>query len=488
MTTHNDRTAEDVAHDSLSYLSPRFAEILGPGECDPADRPPTRRDGGTGIIYRPDVLVTLEEFDGEVARYLARKKVPYRAVGRLFNRDGSVRGGDRKPRDRRRPSNTAAEGDQGRDRPDFPELAKVTAFVLEDLPTRERDSLELARLLKAAASDASSPVPPRVVAGPLHLMTLAQRPSIGPGSDPLPATKRDGLPCTQPHREVAPVGVVDTGLWKDALSWGFATGDLEEPQPEPGHVVPWRATGHGGFIAWLINCVAPGAKVDVRNAFTAFDPKLPVAGMTEVSVVEEANDLILQGYRILNLSLGSKVDRALGADLVVFDAAMADWSRIERLLVVAAAGNDASPHPWYPAGYAADKRFGHAVISVGALEGSGGRRLSPIHSRVAKFSNHGPWVTAWAPGVDLVSAYPRDVEFEYTDDLGHVVDIRKFPEGLAKWSGTSFATPLVAALIAAATGAKGDPRKVWADWRQGRPFVVVWPDWWEGEEDPCIPG
>ena len=58
---------------------------------------------------------------------------------------------------------------------------------------------------------------------------------------------------------------------------------------------------------------------------------------------------------------------------------------------------------------------------------------------MAEFSNTGDWVDACAPGVDVVSSFvrlrPGSGERDY---------------GFARWSGTSFATPQVAAEIATA--------------------------------------
>ena len=51
----------------------------------------------------------------------------------------------------------------------------------------------------------------------------------------------------------------------------------------------------------------------------------------------------------------------------------------------------------------------------------------------AAFSNFGPWVDACAPAVDVVSTF-------FTDFPGY--------NGWAAWSGTSFAAPKVAGVIA----------------------------------------
>jgi subtilisin family serine protease len=78
----------------------------------------------------------------------------------------------------------------------------------------------------------------------------------------------------------------------------------------------------------------------------------------------------------------------------------------------------------------------------------------------AWFSNFGDWVTAWAPGVDIVSTF-----FHHN---GPAVPIGGLdPDnytGWAEWSGTSFAAPQVAGSIAKRMCEFGeDPRTAWAE-------------------------
>jgi subtilisin family serine protease len=103
---------------------------------------------------------------------------------------------------------------------------------------------------------------------------------------------------------------------------------------------------------------------------------------------------------------------------------------VERLLadslVIASAGNDATSRRTYPAALP-------GVVAVAALDVAGR----------AAFSNFGPWVDACTPAVDVVSTFFDDV-----DDRAEDGELREQYRGWARWSGTSFAAPKVAGVIA----------------------------------------
>ena len=114
-------------------------------------------------------------------------------------------------------------------------------------------------------------------------------------------------------------------------------------------------------------------------------------------------------------------------------------------------------------------------VSVGAL-GQAAKEVG-IHTVAAEFSNFGAWVTAWAPGEKVVSNYPDDIQFAYTDDAGGIAGTASFNDGLASWSGTSFAAPFVAAEIIREMRKGESPRDTWKRIRGASPFVVFWPGW-----------
>ena len=168
---------------------------------------------------------------------------------------------------------------------------------------------------------------------------------------------------------------------------------------------------------------------EAPSAYLRFERVLNPDGITDEVQLLNGLDRIEQRVQaagdhldILNLSLGCYTfdDRP---SPVVNDAI----TRLgRRTLVVAAAGNFDSDRPYWPAAL-------KDVVAVAAL------KHSPSgEPERAPFSNYGWWVDAAAPGVKLKSTF-----------LTHGQEDGKEFHGYAKWSGTSFAAPVVAGRIAA---------------------------------------
>ena len=250
--------------------------------------------------------------------------------------------------------------------------------------------------------------------------------------------------CTENSGAGIRVYVADTGLLRDAGShhpWLQGVrrapdpdGRLQEPDPakialDGTETIPPYA-GHGTFVAGVIRCMAPQAEVIVSNIFN-------VAGSAlESDLVAELDRALSSGVDVLNLSISTRTRSNLG--LLGFDHFRRRLQQYKGVVCVVAAGNDGSPVTTWPGGYP-------EMVSVGALGADWRGR--------ARFSNYGGWVDVYAPGRDLVNAYatgPYEChEYPYKGD------IRKF-YGMARWSGTSFSTPVVTGLVAARMSRTGE--------------------------------
>jgi len=271
------------------------------------------------------------------------------------------------------------------------------------------------------------------------------------------------------------VAVLDTGL--DPQSAGAQptvdTDGVESPRvvfdpqqdvdvlgatpPALGHVTElWSEAGHGTFIVSLVARFAGGG---VRiAALRVLDPDGIGTEQTVVEGLRRLRTEFLDQYdcvvKVVNLSLGGFTDdggwlqdatklaslyppelrdqppSALAAELAL-------WAgpTLQETVFVAAAGNDGvADRPFWPAALAASPQPDHAVVVSVASVDTG--------LRASSFSNRGSWVTVSSLGEDVVGDYPAGI-FRLGPQESETFDGRG-----ARWSGTSFAAPLVAAEIA----------------------------------------
>jgi subtilisin family serine protease len=224
------------------------------------------------------------------------------------------------------------------------------------------------------------------------------------------------------------------------------------------------AIGHSTFIAGIVRQVTPDARV------------LAIRICHSDGVLNEGDIICALRHLAKRIALAREDDLEARVDVVslsfgYFSEAPQDrmvhsglWRAIRVLLrlgvvVVACAGNNASSRRFYPAAFAEElfeeeaDAGGVPVISVGALNPNGTK---------AMFSNDGRWVKAWALGAAVVSTYPIDVDASRTPELRIPVNRKRegelppgrealdpddYSDGFAVWSGTSFSTPYLAALI-----------------------------------------
>lgn len=171
--------------------------------------------------------------------------------------------------------------------------------------------------------------------------------------------------------------------------------------------------GHGthvaGIVAATINGV--GSAGAAPNISIIAVQVLSASGSGSASdVAEGIVEAVKAGARILSMSLGSSSESS-----VIRDASL--WAYSQGAIQIVAAGNSGDGNPStdnvnYPARY-------DWVIAVAAVDSS---------YKTPSWSSDGPEVDVAAPGVDILSTYPKS--------------------GYAYMSGTSMATPHVTGVVA----------------------------------------
>jgi subtilisin family serine protease len=275
----------------------------------------------------------------------------------------------------------------------------------------------------------------RGVASPDHIVYVTPVSLCCPASEPEePGTstpRPEAAPANGQGQDVL-VSVVDTGWLPEAAESPVSpwlegvTGDVETYDPESIR----HYAGHGTFVAGVVRCLAPQAQVRVEGFLTNG------GAVFESELVKQMSDALTDAPDIITMSAGTWT-----RDNQPPLAFQAFWeerlSRLKGTVLLAAAGNDGGRGPFWPAAFP-------WAVSVGALDDAGDR---------AAFSNYGSWVDVFAPGVDLVNAYATGTYV--TQEPPDVGERREF-KGLARWSGTSFSTPVVAGMIAARMSETGE--------------------------------
>jgi subtilisin family serine protease len=273
------------------------------------------------------------------------------------------------------------------------------------------------------------------VAAPNHIMSITPVwpcPAAEPVEVPRYVTPDPGV-CGGGGSGVS-VYIADTGLLAGAADhhpWLAGVTGAPDPLTVQGGqtIIPGYA-GHGTFVAGVARCMAPGAAVHVSNDFTAG------GALSEFEIVLRLHEALRRGADVISLSAGGTTRKDLPP--LGFEGFWNTYRHYKNVVMVAAAGNNSLRRPFWPAAFP-------QVVGVGALSANGRSR--------AYFSDFGPWVDVYAPGEDLINAYASGTYV--CREPPHIGRVRHF-HGMASWSGTSFATPLVAGLIAARMSATGE--------------------------------
>lgn len=202
----------------------------------------------------------------------------------------------------------------------------------------------------------------------------------------------------------AKVAIVDSGAYSNHPDIGriIAQRDFVEDD-----AVADDDNGHGTHVTGIAGALTDNGK---GVAGGCFDCELLIAKVmgrigftTDSRIVKGINWSANHGADVVNLSLGGSGDSSVLRKAV-------DRAYGRGALVVAAAGNDGTNVPQYPAAYS-------KVIAVSATTADG---------RLARFSSRGDWVDLAAPGTDILST--------------------RMSGGYDRMSGTSMSAPLVSGL------------------------------------------
>jgi len=251
------------------------------------------------------------------------------------------------------------------------------------------------------------------VVGPNHVFLSNPYEIGGPYGPPTVPASAYSLPSGPSASASVRVAVLDTGIWRQTPlppSW-YEAGDADYDDT----IGADADLGHANFITGVIMGSTSNATVRIIKVLDA-------TGVgTEAQLASAL--LALPPVDVINLSLGGlTVDNH---PPIALASALATLLTGEDRVVVAAAGNEGdAANPYWPAAFTtAGLPWSDQVLAVAAHDGS----------QVCDWSNTGSWISMAAPGSDITSTY---------------VIYNEFTDGVAQWSGTSFAAPYVVAAIA----------------------------------------
>ena len=256
----------------------------------------------------------------------------------------------------------------------------------------------------------------------------------GGGGNACPAVEPEETGLTEPWPPVdaqekggeVSVVVVDTG-WHPPAATDPRTPWLKgvdgDDENNGADLRPYA--GHGTFIAGVVRCMAPLTTVFVEGF--AVDG-VGGGGILESEIVRQLAQAMKHEPQVINLSAGCRTRHDLPS--IAFRKFHRRYLEGPDCVLVAAAGNDSWAAPFWPAAF-------DWCVGVGSLDRDG---------RVSAFSNYGVSADVFALGRNLVNAFP-DGTFT-CHESPNKGDVRVFGTGMARWSGTSFAAPVVAGLIA----------------------------------------
>ncbi|TDC51646.1 hypothetical protein E1212_11670 [Jiangella ureilytica] len=267
----------------------------------------------------------------------------------------------------------------------------------------------------------------RIVA-PNHVLDAQVHSAMCPATEPVPSH----APIPVLGEPVGPgrakIAVVDTGYFPEAgIDSGFSRFsavkkyEIDDDVYVQGtdEIRPYGGHGTAAAARLLAVSGAESVDVEVRDCLLG-------GAVDELAIVEDLEKVVKAGADIVSVQAG--LYARPGNTPKAFDMFYRRiLSRHPDTVIVAPAGNHGTDMPFWPAAYS-------WVTAVGSLTRGGDYR--------APWSNFGYWVDAYTPGESTVIPYPNG-RYTYVDQTS-----ARFSNGHALWSGTSFAAPVVAGLIA----------------------------------------
>lgn len=310
----------------------------------------------------------------------------------------------------------------------------IPGLALIELPSGDDNPVTEAQILFSALDEIEQRLGPGVAA-PDHMMSVTPAthcPATEPDWVPGDAAPQPGISRSCCDGRGTLVAVVDTGLVEDAPAmhpWlNGVTGQRDLLVHADGLIERYGA--HGTFIASIVRAMAPRAEVRVARIFEK------AGALYESNIVRSLLSVLDWAPDVISLSAGTHTwnHHGLLSFHVFVDGPLREC---QGTVLVAAAGNDGLDWKFSPAEM-------EAVIGVGALGPPGDAR--------AWFSDYGAWVKVYAPGQDLVHAFANGPYKYHELRTGQQAEFF----GMARWSGTSFSTPVVSGLIAARMSETGE--------------------------------
>jgi hypothetical protein len=204
------------------------------------------------------------------------------------------------------------------------------------------------------------------------------------------------------------------GFAGDCVGWDFTKGPDEQGAQQVGDT-----HGHGTHVAGIIASFARYSASPLFKHIKILPLKVlgpSVVGL-EKRITGALNYATLRGARVINFSMGWP----LASESAELREAVKKAQK-KGIIIVAAAGNNGHNSALFPCDY-------DQVICIGSNQNDG---------KISKFSNFGAHVDFTAPGSQILSSIPFTVNPQFSSI-----------SGFDKKSGTSQASPIITAFIAA---------------------------------------